>query len=294
MAVNYELYLLLLPTLIYFAVFHYWPIYGVQIAFKQFIAVRGIAGSPWVGFDHFERFFQSFQFWTILRNTIELSLYELLVGFPAPIVLALMLNQVTSRRFKRFVQTVTYAPHFISVVVIVGMLNLFLSPRSGLVNQVIAYLGGTPVYFMAEPEWFKTIYVFSGVWQNVGWSTIIYLAALTAINPDLHEAAVVDGASKWRRIWHIDLPGIMPTVMILFILNMGSFMTVGFEKVYLMQNALNADASEIIQTYVYKAGLLNAQYSYSSAIGLFNSVINFALLGSVNLLARYMKQTSLW
>lgn len=294
MAVNYELYVLLLPTLVYFAVFHYWPIYGVQIAFKQFIAVRGITGSPWVGFDHFERFFQSFQFWTILRNTVELSLYELLVGFPAPIVLALMLNQATSRRFKRFVQTVTYAPHFISVVVIVGMLNLFLSPRNGLVNQVIAYLGGTPVYFMAEPEWFKTIYVFSGVWQNVGWSTIIYLAALTAINPDLHEAAVVDGASKWRRIWHIDLPGIMPTVMILFILNMGSFMTVGFEKVYLMQNALNADASEIIQTYVYKAGLLNAQYSYSSAIGLFNSIINFVLLGSVNLLARYMKQTSLW
>ncbi|WP_238392672.1 ABC transporter permease [Paenibacillus antri] len=293
-AASYELYLFLLPTLLYFIVFHYIPMYGVQIAFKRFIAAEGIAGSPWAGLEHFERFFQSFQFWTLLRNTLGLSLYELLIAFPAPIALALLINQLASERFKKFVQTVTYAPHFISVVVIVGMLNLFLSPRNGLVNQIIGMFGGTSVFFMADPDWFKTIFVFSGVWQNAGWSTIIYLAALTAVNPELHEAAVVDGASKWQRVRHIDLPGIAPTVVILLILTVGSFMTVGYEKVYLMQNQLNIDSSEIIQTYVYKVGLLDAQYSYSAAIGLFNSAINFALLVAVNGWARRMKQASLW
>ncbi|WP_199616350.1 ABC transporter permease [Paenibacillus alkalitolerans] len=291
---NYELYLLLLPTVLYFIVFHYVPIYGIQIAFKDFIAVKGITGSPWVGFEHFERFFNSFQFWVILRNTLELSLYELLIAFPAPIILALSLNQVTVQRFKKLVQTVTYAPHFISIVVVVGMLNLFLSPRSGLINQAISLFGGEPIFFMASPEWFKTIFVFSGVWQNIGWSAIIYLAALSAVSPDLHEAAVVDGANKWDRIRHIDFPSIMPTVVILLILNIGSFMVVGFEKVYLMQNSLNIDSSEVIQTYVYKAGLLGAQYSYSSAIGLFNAVVNFVLLVLVNLLAKKTKHTSLW
>ncbi|MFK7693279.1 ABC transporter permease [Paenibacillus sp. HJGM_3] len=294
MARNYELYLFLLPTLAYFIVFHYIPIYGVQIAFKNFIAVKGILGSPWTGFDHFERFFASNQFWTVLRNTVGLSVYELLVSFPAPILLALMLNQVGNGKFRKLVQTVTYAPHFISTVVIVGMLYLFLSPRSGLVNHVIEAFGGTPIFFMAEAEWFKTIFVFSGIWQNVGWATIIYLAALSSISPDLHEAAVMDGANKLQRIRHVDLPGIMPTIVILLILNIGHLMTVGFEKVYLMQNVLNIDSAEIIQTYVYKAGLLNGQFSYSAAIGLFNSVINFILLVSVNQAAKQMKQSSLW
>lgn len=291
---NYELYLFLLPTLLYFAVFQYGPMYGVQIAFKNFIAVKGITGSPWVGFTHFERFFNSAQFTVILKNTLLLSLYELLVAFPIPIVLALMINQVASQRFKKLVQTVTYAPHFISVVVIVGMLYLFLSPRSGLVNEVIRLLGGEPIFFMGSAEWFKSLFVFSGVWQNAGWSTIIYLAALTAVNPDLHEAAIMDGASKFQRVLHIDIPSIMPTIMILLILNIGSFMSVGFEKIYLMQNSLNLDSSEVIQTYVYKTGLLGAQYSYSTAIGLFNAVINFVLLLSVNRLAKRMKQASLW
>lgn len=294
MARNYELYLFLLPTLAYFIVFHYIPIYGVQIAFKNFIAVKGILGSPWTGFDHFERFFASNQFWTVLRNTVGLSVYELLVSFPAPILLALMLNQVGNGKFRKLVQTVTYAPHFISTVVIVGMLYLFLSPRSGLVNQVIEAFGGTPIFFMAEAEWFKTIFVFSGIWQNVGWATIIYLAALSSISPDLHEAALMDGANKLQRIRHVDLPGIMPTIVILLILNIGHLMTVGFEKVYLMQNVLNIDSAEIIQTYVYKAGLLNGQFSYSAAIGLFNSIINFILLVSVNQAAKHMKQSSLW
>lgn len=285
---------MLLPTMIYFIVFHYMPMYGVQIAFKKFIAVEGINGSPWVGIEHFERFFQSAQFITILKNTMVISLYELLVAFPIPILLALMLNQVNNTRFKKLMQTVTYAPHFISVVVIVGMLFLFLSPRNGLLNSFLGLFGIDPVFFMGSPEWFKTVYVFSGVWQNAGWSTIIYLAALTAVSPDLHEAAIMDGASKRQRVWHIDLPSIMPTIMILLILNIGSFLSVGFEKVYLMQNSLNLSSSEIIQTYVYKTGLLSAQYSYSTAVGLFNSIINFILLISVNLLSKKMKQASLW
>jgi putative aldouronate transport system permease protein len=291
---NYELYLFLLPTLLYFLIFKYGPMYGVQIAFKNFLASEGILGSPWVGFAHFERFFNSYQFWNVIKNTVGISLYQLLVAFPIPIFVALLLNQLTNQRFKRFVQTVTYAPHFISTVVIVGMINLFLSPRHGIVNSAIKFFGGDPIFFMGISEWFKTVFVFSGIWQNMGWSMIIYLAALTAINPDLHEAAIVDGASKLQRIRHIDIPGIMPTIIILLILDIGSFMTIGFEKVYLMQNSLNVKSSEIIQTYVYKTGLLGAQFSYSAAIGLFNSVVNFVLLLSVNHLAKRMKQTSLW
>lgn len=291
---SYQLYLLLLPTIAYFILFHYVPIYGAQIAFKDFIAIRGIAGSPWVGFAHFERFFSSYQFWTVMKNTLGISLYELAVAFPAPILLALLLNAMGSERFKRFVQTVTYAPHFISVVVIVGMLHIFLSPHNGIVNEAVKWFGREAIFFMGSPEWFKTIFVLSGVWQNVGWSAIIYLAALTSVDPSLHEAAVMDGATKLQRIRYIDLPSILPTVVILLILNFGSFMSVGYEKVLLMQNNLNVESSEIIQTYVYKVGLINAEYGYSTAIGLFNSVVNFLLLVTVNFLAARMKQSSLW
>nr|WP_192894683.1 ABC transporter permease subunit [Paenibacillus contaminans] len=291
---NYDLYLLFLPTLAYFIIFHYAPMYGLQIAFKNFNPVKGFSGSPWVGFDNFERFFESYQLTTIIKNTLGISIYELLVSFPAPIILALMINQLTSERFKRFVQTVTYAPHFISTVVVVGIVYLLLSPKTGAVNSFLGLFGVEPIFFMGSPEWFKTVFVFSGVWQSVGWGTIIYLAALTAVNPDLHEAATVDGATKLQRVIHIDIPSIMPTVIIMLIMNMGHMMSVGFEKVYLMQNQLNVDSSETIQTYVYKAGLVQAQYSYASAIGLFNTVINFILLISVNKIAKSLKQTSLW
>jgi len=291
---NYELYLFLLPTLAYFVIFHYVPMYGLQIAFKNFIAVKGITGSPWVGLEHFERFFNSAQFGIIIKNTLLISLYELLFAFPVPIVLALLLNQVTSSKFKRVVQTVTYAPHFISVTIVVGMLYLFLSPHNGLVNHLLQALGMEPVFFLGSESWFKTVFITSGIWQNAGWSTIIYLAALTSVNPDLHEAAIMDGANKWQRIFHIDIPSIMPTIMILLILSVGNFMTVGFEKIYLMQNSLNAGSSEVIQTYVYKTGLLGAQYSYSTAIGLFNSVINFILLLAINTVAKKANQASLW
>jgi len=290
---NYDLYLLLLPTLLYFLIFHYLPMYGVQIAFKNFNPVLGINGSPWIGFSQFERFFNSYQFWTVLKNTIGLALLEL-ATFPIPIVMALLLNQLTSRKYKRIVQTVTYAPHFISVVVLVGMLYLFLSPRTGIVNQFLVLIGMEPIFFFGIPEWFKPLFITSGVWQNLGWGMIIYLAALSGISPELHEAAIMDGASKIRRIWHIDIPGIMPTVIILLILGIGNLLNVGFEKVYLMQNSLNVSSSEIIQTHVYKTGLLGAQYSYAAAVGLFNSIINFILLVFINQAAKKAGQASLW
>ncbi|MFD0959995.1 ABC transporter permease [Paenibacillus chungangensis] len=291
---HWQLYLLILPVLIYFIIFHYLPMYGVQIAFKDFIGTRGIWGSSWEGLKHFERFFNSYFFWRLMKNTIGISLYELSVGFPVPILLALMINEVRNKWFKSFVQTVTYAPHFLSTVVLVGMLILFLSPTTGIVNQAIQAFGGSPIYFMTEPGWFKSIFVLSGVWQQMGWSCIIYLAALTGIDPHLHEAARVDGASRLRRIWHINLPGIRSTIIILLILNVGSVMSVGFEKVFLMQNSLNLEASDVISTYVYRSGILGSQYSFAAAVGLFNSIVNFILLVLVNRIARKLNQTSLW
>lgn len=291
---NWDLYLLITPVLAYFIIFHYFPMYGLQIAFKNFAAVKGIWGSPWIGFDHFRRFFDSYYFWRLIKNTVGISLYELAVGFPAPLILALMINEVRHKTFRRFVQTVTYAPHFLSTVVLVGMVLMFLSPQKGIVNHIIAFFGGHSISFMTEPAWFKTIYVFSGVWQSAGWGSIIYLAALAGIDPGLHEAAIIDGASRLRRIWHINLPGILPTIVILLILNLGNVMSVGFEKVYLMQNSLNKESSDVIATYVYQSGILGAQYSFSAAIGLFNSVVNFALLVGVNYIARKVNDTSLW
>lgn len=290
---NWDLYLLFIPVVAYFVIFEYWPMYGVQIAFKDFMARLGITDSPWVGFKHFERFFGSYYFERLLLNTLGIGLYELLVGFPVPILLALMINEVRFSKFKRMVQTVTYAPHFLSTVVVVGMLYLFLSP-TGIVNQFLRIWGFEPVSFMTEPAWFKTIYVLSGVWQHMGWSSIVYLAALAAVDPQLHEAATVDGASKLQRIWHINLPGIMPTIVILLILNVGRILSVGFEKVFLMQNELNMSSSDVISTYVYRTGIMGAQYSYSAAIGLFNSVVVFVMLVIVNWIARRVNETSLW
>lgn len=291
---HYQLYLYLLPALLFFLVFRYVPMYGVQIAFKDFMVAKGFWGSPWVGLEHFERFFNSNVFWRVLKNTLGLSLFQLAAGFPVPIILALLLNQMTSVRYRRIVQTVIYAPHFISTVVLVGILLVFLSPRTGMVNHILRAMGGEAIFFMAKPEWFKPLYVISGIWQNAGWGTIIYLAALSSVSPELHEAAIVDGATKLQRIWHIDIPGILPTAVILLILQFGSLMSVGFEKVYLMQTPLNLSSSEIISTYVYKSGLLGAQYGFSAAIGLFDAVINLTLLIAINRFARHFGETSLW
>lgn len=291
---NWDLYLLILPVIVYFFIFDYIPMYGVQIAFKNFIAAKGIWASDWIGFDHFKRFFDSYYFWRLIWNTFSISLYQLAVGFPVPLLLALLINEIGGKTFKRFLQTVTYAPHFLSTVVMVGLIFIFLSPQNGIVNQLIVFFGGQPISFMTESGWFKSIYVWSGVWQGMGWSSIIYLAALAGIDPSLHEAARVDGANRLRRIWHINLPGIMPTVVILLILNVGQVMSVGFEKIYLMQNNLNLESSDVISTYVYTQGILGAQYSFAAAVGLFNSVINVILLVTVNQIAKKVNETSLW
>lgn len=290
----WQLYLFVIPALLYFLIFCYIPMYGIQLAFKEYNPVVGITKSPWIGMEHFTRFFRSYHFRTLLLNTLSLSLKQLLFGFPIPILLAIMLNQVRNEKFKKTVQTVTYAPHFISIVVLVGMLNIFFSIRGGLVNEVLNFLGKESILFMGEEKYFRNLYVGSGIWQNMGWNAIIYLAALTSVSPDLHEAAVIDGASKWKRIWHIDLPSILPTIVVLLILNVGQIMSLGFEKAFLMQNSLNIGKSEIISTYVYKIGLINAQYGFATAVGLFNSVINFTLLIIVNKIAKKISDTSLW
>lgn len=291
---NYFLYLFILPALLYILIFSYWPLYGIQIAFKDYKPYVGIMGSPWAGFQYFTKFFNSIVFWNILGNTLTLSVYSLVASFPLPIILAFMINYTKNRRLRRFTQTVTYAPHFISVVVLVGMLGVFLSPRSGFINTIIQAFGAKPIFFMGDNGWFKHVFVWSGVWQGTGWASIIYIAALSGVNPELHEAAIIDGASKLQRIRYIDLPELMPTIIILLILNLGQIMNVGFEKVLLMQNDLNLGVSEIISTYTYKVGLINAEYSYSTAIGLFNNVINFCILLAVNRGARKLSGTSLW
>ncbi|WP_246880571.1 sugar ABC transporter permease [Sporosarcina sp. 6E9] len=290
---NWQLYTFLIPALTYFIIFHYVPMYGVQIAFKDFYANLGITGSPWVGFEHFTRFFDSYYFWRLLKNTLILNIYGLLL-FPIPIIFALMLNELRNGAYKKWTQTLTYAPHFISVVVVVGMLVAFLDPITGIVNHAIVSFGGQPIDFLTSPGWFRHIFVWSGQWQSLGWGTIIYLAALAGVNPELHEAATVDGASRMQRILHINIPSILPTVVILFILNIGSFMAIGFEKVLLMQNSLNAETSDVIQTFVYQTGLLEGQYSFAAAVGLFESAINIILLISVNHIARKTSQNSLW
>jgi putative aldouronate transport system permease protein len=290
----WQLYVLLTPALVYIAVFKYWPMYGVQIAFKNYNPADGFTDSPWVGLTHFIRFVNSYQFGQVLGNTLWIAVLGLLVAFPIPIILALLVNQLQSERFKKFTQTVLYSPAFISTVVVVGIMFVVLSPRSGLVNNAIQLAGGEPIFFMGSAEWFRPIYVISDVWQNAGFSMIVYLAALAAIDPALHDAAKVDGASKLQRIRHIDLPGIMPVVTILFILAIGNLLNVGFEKALLMQTPLNLSSSEIIQTYVYHAGLQQAQFSYSAAVGLFNSVLNLALLLFFNTVARRANQATLW
>lgn len=291
---NWDLYLLIAPVVIYFIIFKYWPMYGVQIAFKDFIATKGIWKSPWVGFKHFRRFFNSYHFWPLIRNTITLSIYGLIVSFPMPILLALMINEVRNEKFKKTIQTVTYAPHFLSNVVLIGMMTTMLSPRNGIVNELIKAMGKEPIYFMAEDTWFKSLYVWSGVWKNTGWDSIIYIAALSSIDIQLYEAAIVDGATKLQRTRYITIPGILPTAIILLILDMGRIMSVGFEKVFLMQNPLNMKSSDVISTYVYRAGLVGAEYSFSAAVDLFNSIINFILLITVNKISKRVTEISLW
>ena len=291
---NRALYLMILPAFLYIAIFHYWPMYGVQIAFRNFNFADGITGSPWVGLKWFRYFFKSNNFKNVVGNTLILNFYNLLAGFPVPIILALVMNSIPGKRFKRVAQTITYLPHFISVVVLVGLMSCMFSVNSGWVNTIVKAFGGTPAYVMGEAKYFRHVYVWSGVWQEMGWNSIIYLAALTSIDPGLHEAAMIDGAGKLRRIWHIDLPGIGETIAIMLILKFGSMMSTGFEKIYSMQADLNLSVSEVISTYVYKMGMMNNKYSYSAAISLFNNVINFTLLILVNKASSKLSGSSLW
>ena len=287
--ISVELYLFfLLPAVIVTFIFIYIPMWGAQIAFRDYIPTRGIMGSAWVGLRHFTRFVKSYQFWNLLKNTLGISVYQLLAGFPLPIILALMLNQLKNGFFKRFTQTVTYAPHFISLVVLVGLLHVFLNPRNGLVNVFFMSMGKDPVYFIGIQKYFWHLYVISGIWQSTGWGAIMYLAALAGIDPELYEAAKIDGASRFQRIRFIDIPGIMPTIVVLFILNTGRLMNVGFEKTYLMQNPLNLGSSEVISTYVYKVGLIQAQFGFAAAVGLFNGVVNLILLVIVDRITKQM------
>jgi putative aldouronate transport system permease protein len=278
MALRWQLYVLIAPALLYIVVFKFWPMYGVQIAFRNFNPFDGFGGSPWAGLQHFQRFFGSAQFATLLENTIGLAVTNLVVAFPVPIILALMLNQLPAGRLRSVVQGILYSPTFISTVVVVGMLYLLLSPRTGLVNNAIDLLGGERILFMGSPEWFRPVFVGTTVWQESGFQMVIYLAALASIDPALHDAARVDGANTWQRLRHVDLPGIAPTIAVLFLLAVGNLMNVSFEKALLMQTPLNLESSQIIQTYVYQAGLQQAQFSYSAAIGLFNSLLNLVLL----------------
>ena len=295
-AINWELYLMALLPVIWLIVFMYFPMYGNVIAFKRFVASKGIWGSPWIGFANFERFFSSFKFGNIMWNTFFLNLYDLVLGFPIPIVLAILLHYTPFQGYKKTVQMVTYAPHFISTVVMVGIIFKLFSQRIGIVNVALTALGLPESNFLGSPFWFPHIYVWTNIWQNMGYATIIFLAALSAVDPELHEAARVDGATIWQRIWHIDLPGIAAVVIILLILRLGQILNIGFEKVFLMQNTVNIVASEVVDTYVYKIGLAsrNPNFSYASAIGLFKNVIAFVLLIAVNRIARRTSETSLW
>ncbi len=290
----WQLYLIMLPALIYFLIFRYIPMANAVIAFKNYNVVAGIWGSPWAGFKHFDLFFSNPVFWDLLQNTLGLSIYSLIVGFPIPILLAIALNEARSGIFKRAVQMVTYAPYFISTVVLVSMIMLLLAPRLGVINLGLQWLGLPAINFLGRPDLFPSIYVWSGVWQSSGYAAIVYLAALAGVDPQLYEAAKVDGASRLQKILNIDLPGIMPVAVILLILSVGSLLAIGFEKVYLLQNPLNLSSSEIIATYVYKIGLLNANFSFATAVGLFNSVINMILLVAVNTYVKRVSEMSLW
>lgn len=290
---NKYLYLMAVPVIGYFVLFHYGPMYGLQIAFRQYSPSLGFLGSPWVGLQHIIDFVNSYHFGRLIRNTILLSVFDLLFSFPAPIVLALLMNELRSRIFKRWVQTITYIPHFISIVVIVGMMVDFLA-RDGLINQVLVTLGLEAKAYLREPEWFRTLYISSGIWQQVGWGTIIYLAAISGIDPSLYEASKVDGANRLQQVYHITIPGILPTIVILFILQMGNLMNVGMEKILLMYNTATYETADVIQTYMYRKGLLESNFSYSAAVGLFNSLINFALLIIANRLSRKATGSGLW
>ncbi len=290
---HWGIYVMFLPVLAYFIIFHYMPLYGAQIAFKDYIPIKGIEGSKWVGFKHFTNFFNGLYFGRLMRNTLLLSLYQLAFGFPAPIILALLMNEVRSRSFKRVVQTVTYLPYFVSLMVVCSLVINFTSVN-GLINDIIEAFGGKRTSLLLNPDNYRTIHIASGIWQNMGWNSIVYMAALSAVDQQLYEAAVIDGANRWQQTLHVTIPGIVPTIVIMLIMRLGQIMNVGFEKVILLYNDATLETADVISTYVYRRGLLESAYSFSAAVGLFNSVINTVLLVGANTISRKLNETSLF
>ena len=295
---HWQLYLFLLLPVVYTIIFEYIPMLGVQIAFKKYTILGGIWGSPWIGFANFIKFFNSYTFNRVITNTLRISFYSIAAGFPIPVIFALCLNTINNRRYKKFLQTITYMPHFISVVVIVGMLMQIFHPLNGIYGIIVrAVTGNQPVDLFAKPDAFPHMYVWSGIWQGFGWGSIIYVAALSSVPEELYEAARVDGASRFQMILHVDIPALTPTIVIMLILRLGSVMSVGFEKAFLMQNNLNLRTSELISTFVYKQGLAAGgptDFSYAAAIGLFNSVVNLIFIVAVNKISQKLSETSLW
>ena len=290
---SWQMYVLLLPAVIYVFIFNYMPLYGVQIAFRDYSTRAGIWGSEWVGLEYFRKFVEFPNFWLLIKNTLEIGLYSI-ATFPCSVIFALMLNEVRNAKFKKTVQMISYIPHFLSTVVICSMLTLFLNERTGVFNEIIEVFGGTRQEFLTVPRYFADIYVWSGVWQGLGWGAIIYMAALSGVPQDLIDAAKVDGATRLQIIWHVNIPSILPTIVIMLIFSCGGVLGVGFEKVYLMQNSLNLSASQVISTYVYEIGIRGGQFSYSSAIGLFNNIVNVVILGIVNAFAKKASGTGIW
>lgn len=287
-------YLFCLPALLILAMFEYYPMYGLQIAFRDYIATQGFFGSPWVGLEHISRFVTSRFFSRVVLNTLRITFLGLVVGFPWPIIFALGINEIDRRGFKRTFQTISWAPHFVSVVVVVSMVFIFTSPRTGLINVVRNALGLETIHFMAQPGWFVPLYIISNIWQNLGWGTIVYLAVLSQVSPELHESAIIDGATRFQRVIRINLPHLTPIIVIQLILAAGRMLQIGFEKVFLMQTPLNINASEVLSTYTYRAGILGGQFSYATGVGLLRSVVSLALIMTVNSIAKRFRATSLW
>ncbi|MEK3725099.1 MULTISPECIES: ABC transporter permease [Paenibacillus] len=289
------LYLMIFPVLLYYILFHYVPMYGAIIAFKDYRIAEGFTGSPWVGFKHFQSFFESYYFWRLLKNTLLLNVYQLLFSFPAPIIFALLINELAGRLFKRIVQTITYLPHFISLIVICGMITQFVSREGFITDLLVNFFGMERTALLAHPEYFRSVYVLSDIWQSVGWGSIIYLAAITGINPELYEASRIDGANRWRQTLNITLPGIAPIIIILFILKIGHMLDVGFEKIILLYNPNTYITADVINTFVYRKGLgATFEFSYATAVGLFQSAMNFLLLIIANKISRKLSENSLW
>lgn len=288
------LQLLVIPGLIYYIIFHYIPMYGIVISFKDYNMRLGIMGSPWVGLENFYKFFAHPQFFRLIRNTLIINLYQIVFVFPAPIVLALFLNEVRNKYYKKVVQTISYLPNFISMVAVAGMLFVFLSPQGGIINNILSLFGIEPIYFLGETKWFRTVYIASDIWKGTGFGAIIYLAALSNVNIEMYEAATIDGASRVQKIFLISLPSILPTIIILLIFNIGGMMSLGTEKALLLQNPATYETSDIISTFVYRRGLLLAEYSFGAAVGVFNSIINVVLIAVTNYAAKKMTEISLW